>query len=378
MSQPRLGSFSPGAPTSKPLGHVPALDGLRAVAVLGVFFFHVGIPAFSGAFLGVDIFFVLSGFLITTLIIEEYEACGRIGFARFYLRRVLRLMPALFFFLAIFLLFFRWYFAGDPFQQARQAQDVLLVLFYAANWTRAFGLGRPQFLGHCWSLSLEEQFYLVWPLLLGLLLRLRPALRSRGIAGLFLLSWGWRLWLLHSGASWDRVYNDSGSRADMLLAGCLLASLRQQGFFSGQASKIPWFRILGPAAAALLGWLMLVANWQKASLYVWQYGLVALGVCLLLLALLTEPRSFLSRLLGATPMVWLGERSYGFYLWHYPLILLFGGRGLGPVSLAACAGVLTMAFACLSRRFVETPALALKKRFRAGKGWECAGNKEKA
>ena len=343
-------------------GPVPALNGMRGVAVLLVFFFHAGVPGFGGAFIGVDIFFILSGFLITALLLQEYQHHSRIHLKQFYLRRILRLFPALLLLLVVYLVFFFSRFP-DPASRLHHLQDALIALFYAANWTRAFDLGRPDVLGHCWSLSIEEQFYALWPMLLLGLLRFPGRRRSFAILLLFLASWGWRLFLLERGAGWDRVYNGFDTRADMLLAGCLLASLWHDGHLARWARSRLWSPLLAGASAAALALLAVYGNWQAAALYRWQYALVALATTLLILDLLSRPRGFLSRALSWAPLAWIGTVSYGIYLWHYPVLHGVALYGLQGATLVWVVAAVTMAGTLFSWHVVERPALRLKARF---------------
>ena len=171
--------------------YVPALDGLRGLAVLLVVLFHAAAPPFQGGFVGVDMFFVLSGYLITNLLLQEYQQQGRIDFGRFYLRRFLRLMPALLFMTATFALVASWQLEGEPLRQA--LGEIPWAVSYLANWARAWDLIPMFYLVHTWSLAIEEQFYLLWPVVL-----LWTA-RKGGRDGL----WGWRSswrWLLGPGA----------------------------------------------------------------------------------------------------------------------------------------------------------------------------------
>ncbi|MFW9929612.1 MAG: acyltransferase family protein, partial [Candidatus Thorarchaeota archaeon] len=150
-------------------GYVPQLDGMRGIAVLAVIAFHAGISFMPGGFIGVDIFFVLSGFLITSLLIREYDKYKDINFKHFYIRRALRLLPALILLLILFsvlsVFFLQWT------QAKSNLEDALIVLFYVANWARAFHIHGAGWLGHAWSLSIEEQFYILWPITLIFLLK---------------------------------------------------------------------------------------------------------------------------------------------------------------------------------------------------------------
>ena len=169
LSSARLENATPRA---SGLGYVPALNGMRGLAVLGVMLTHAisGNRYFNGGFIGVDIFFVLSGFLITYLLVREYDCNNQqISVLNFYARRVLRLGPAL---LAMLLVFVGggWIFF-DLQRATSNSIDALITLFYAANWARAFDIHAPRLFGHAWSLSIEEQFYLLWPIMLIALLR---------------------------------------------------------------------------------------------------------------------------------------------------------------------------------------------------------------
>ncbi|QCQ21337.1 acyltransferase family protein [Desulfoglaeba alkanexedens] len=344
--------------------HVPALNGVRGVAVVLVFLFHAGVPGFTGAFIGVDIFFVLSGFLITALLLQEEERRGTVSLKNFYLRRALRLLPALFLLLAVYLVYY-FYAAPDAAERRRHFEDALMVLFYVSNWTRAFGWERPYSLGHCWSLSVEEQFYAVWPLVFLGLMRLRGNLRAPLIAVLFLGSWGWRVWLLEGGAGWDRVYNGFDTRADMLLAGCLLAFLVHDGRLSFWSTRRRAACLSSAAAVAVLAFLAAHGRWQTAPLYKWQYTVLALAAAVVILDVVARPEGLLSRFLSLPPLVWLGGISYGIYLWHYPLLHYVGSLGWRGWRATALTAALNLGLAVGSFYLVERRALRLKRRYQA-------------
>nr|WP_320115707.1 acyltransferase [uncultured Desulfuromonas sp.] len=340
-------------------GTVAGLNGLRGIAVVLVFLFHTGVPGFSGAFIGVDIFFVLSGFLISVLLLQEYQAGGRIDFKTFYVRRVLRLLPALLFMLGVYLLLFIMA-SPDAATKIRHLQDAFLALFYASNWTRAFELGRPYTLGHCWSLSIEEQFYTLWPLVLLFLLRRGTAMRISGVVGLVALSWGWRLWLLDHGASWDRLYNGFGCRADMLLIGCLLACLWNAGMLNPWRRSVFFAPLLTALSFLFLAALAYKANWQSADLYLWQYTFVALAAAVIILDVLVRPNALAARILSQPSLVFLGVLSYAVYLWHYPVLHYCTLQGIHGTAGTILTAAVTLGFALLSRYLVEKPALRLR------------------
>ena len=203
------------------MNYVPALDGVRAIAVLTVIVFHTFYDRFPGGYIGVDLFFVLSGYLITSNLLAEWENCGRIDMPRFWLRRVRRLAPGLYVFLACLAF-------AALFTKIRN--DVLEAIGFAAtytmNWARAFELGPDTVLAHTWSLAIEQQFYLIWPIVLSALLA-KAGRRGAPLAilALILAVLGWRIALEAMHAPGTRIYNGFDTRADALLIGCLLAFL---------------------------------------------------------------------------------------------------------------------------------------------------------
>lgn len=351
-------------PTSAPrlLGVHPALTGLRGMVMVLIFLFHCNVPGFSGAFVNLELFFALSGFLITALLLQEFKNHAAIDLKAFYIRRFLRLGPALLFFLVCYLLFCYNYYK-DSETRIHQLQDVLIVLFYSANWTRAFGMQRPDVLGHCWSLSVEEQFYSIWPIMVVFLVRLSNRKRSLAIAMLFPLPWIWRIYLLTQGASWDRVYNGFDCRADSLLAGCLIASL----WYSGVFSRWRHWRFLAPLLATIaiiaLAVLTVYADWQSMALYNWQYAVISLAAVIIIVDVTNRPRGFLAHAMSFPIVFGIGTISYGLYLWHYPVIHFIGLTGYtGSAAVWLSAGV-TIGFASLSWFVIERPALCLKKKY---------------
>ena len=241
----------------------PALDGMRGVAVLSVLVFHALPTIVSGGFLGVDIFFALSGYLITGLLLSEYEKKGSIDVKQFFAKRWFRLMPAL---LAVLLVYgiALWLFSPTA-TLKNQGVDILTALFYVTNWVRVFTLNAPTDLGHTWSLAVEAQFYLVWPFLLwGLLRTLGIGFRLLFvIVAMALLSAGVRWLLLSQGADVSRVYNGSDVRAETLMWGAALAvwtKLRSTNL-SGREALVSG----GIAWVALSGVFLLIVQAQWLS-----------------------------------------------------------------------------------------------------------------
>ncbi|MEO5951915.1 MAG: acyltransferase, partial [Chloroflexia bacterium] len=215
------------------LGYRPALDGLRGVFILFVLTVHGGVPFMQGAALGVDGFFALSGFLITTLLLQEWRQNGSISLKRFYIRRALRLWPALFVMLGVFGLLTLLAIRGEG--ATATWRGILLSSLYSSNLDTVIfkdytiGLG---LMSHTWSLALEEQFYLLWPIvLMGLLaLRLRGKWLAVSIGALVFTAPLWRFLLLSGGRSTELFYVGMNTRADALLVGCTLGALAVGGF----------------------------------------------------------------------------------------------------------------------------------------------------
>ncbi len=329
------------------LGYVPALDGLRGIAVLAVMLYHLYLPLPQGGYLGVDIFFVISGFLITGLLLEEWRASGRLDLPRFIARRALRLLPALAALLVVAAPFVAWpYVAG--------------ALLYATNYLAALGrlsyMGSP--LAHLWSLAIEEQFYLLWPAVLGLLLRrLRPRALPVAIAIAIAAIAAWRAHLAGF-ASWERLHLATDTRADALLVGCLAAALAPH---LAPLARRPAARALAGLSATALGLALLLVPRQWHPLDEW--GLLALALASAVVVLWVA-RPGAGGPLRWRPLVATGRISYGLYLWHWPVYLALDACGLGhPLCKLGLAALVAVA----SYRYLEAPCLRLKERFRVAR-----------
>jgi peptidoglycan/LPS O-acetylase OafA/YrhL len=297
-----------------------------------VLLFHAfGHP--SGGFYGVDVFFVLSGFLITTLLLDEHAQTGRISLRGFYERGARRLLPAL----GGFLLFVGLLLSAEP---IRAAKSVVAGTFYVTNVLRAAGTSQTlPLVGHLWSLAEEEQFYVLWPALLILALRWRPHLLARFLGALLVAALLYRTGLLVAGATHQRVYFAPDTHADPLLIGCLLAVVVR-------TTRVRVTPALAIAAAGMLA--LLAATTLQYSTLSLQLGtpLVEVSAAVLILAGL-QP-GHVQRLLAVRPLVWFGTIFYSLYLWQQLVYKLSGEKGWVMVPVA-------IAVAWLSYRYVEEP-----------------------
>jgi peptidoglycan/LPS O-acetylase OafA/YrhL len=334
----------------------PALDGLRAVAVFVVVIYHAKRAWMLGGWAGVDVFFVLSGYLITTILASEFAQTGRLDFRRFYWHRVLRLAPALIGLYVFQIL--RALIATDSVQRSDILKATIVSATYFMNWSRAFDLFPQDVLGHTWSLSMEEQFYITWPIIFICIRARRPEIWIISAACSITL---WRVFLSLSGADPERTYNGLDTHADALLIGCLLALSSLSARITTTASRL----VIVPVVimACLFGYL------PHRTLTTQTLGLSvsALGSAWIILSLLQD--NWLRRLLSIRPIVYSGRISYGWYLWHFPILVIGKPYLSGNLYLYWAGLVALIAFsygvAVLSFEFVETPFLRLKARLDA-------------
>jgi peptidoglycan/LPS O-acetylase OafA/YrhL len=352
------------------MGYLPGLDGIRALAVIGVLLYHADLTWISGGFLGVDVFFVLSGFLITTLILEEFDRAGRIDFAKFYLGRARRLLPALVLMLAAVAVAAAFFYR-DIASQVRA--DTIASIFYVNNWWYILNdssyfefIGRPPLLKHLWSLAVEEQFYLIWPAVAYLVMK-RAGRRGVRMTALVLAvaSTAWMVSLSVSNgfpeyADPSRAYFGTDSHAMGLLIGAALATVWRPGRLRADISGTARLILTGSGIASLvavIGFFVLVGEFTP---WMYQKGgfLVLALVVALLIAMATHPACPFGGWIGTQPWRYVGQRSYGLYLWHWPIFMVTRpvlDVPLDGILLLAIRLALTFAIAELSFRFVEMP-----------------------
>jgi peptidoglycan/LPS O-acetylase OafA/YrhL len=370
---PRPGEpVSPGSSHLAPQPeHVPGLDGLRGIAIIAVLLFHWDLPFAGGGFIGVDLFFVLSGFLITRLLSRELAQLGRIDLRNFYARRALRLLPAL---LLLCFAYGTWLvLKSDPPAMRHGSRIIRAVLLYYSNWMMALGPRDHEVLApmtHMWSLSVEEQFYILWPATLTWLgARSAAGLtagRNRTIVAVLISTIAvvtiWRIHLALSGAWYVRVYVGTDTRIDTLLVGCLLAMV-----LHGRAAPAPSVLVRWMPWCALLVFAGLAVLEEERSRWTYLVGcsVTAIVSATLVAGAIRSGHAY-RRMLEWAPLRWLGRVSYGIYLWHFPLTELARRVGIMPVAgppnirgLLALAGA-TLGCAATSFYLIERPFLRLR------------------
>ena len=351
--------------------YMPGLDGLRALAVLVVIAYHLGLGWAPGGLLGVGVFFTLSGYLITDLLLAQW-AGGRLALADFWLRRARRLLPGLFLMLVVVTV---WVSVADRSQLADVRGQVAGAAVYVSNWWQIFQhvsyfarFGPPSPLNHLWSLAVEEQFYLFWPwlLLLGVLFVrerrrpvgvLRPRLAGVSLA-LALASAIEMAMLYHPTFDPSRVYDGTDTRACGLLFGAALAMIWPSRALTTRVTARARGILDGLGIAGLLTIALLVWRSNQYSAFLYRSGIVLLSLAtVLVVAALSHPATRLGYALGWRPLRWLGVRSYGIYLWSVPLIVLTTpapDTGVQPVRAALQVAAIIV-LAALSWRYVEEP-----------------------
>ena len=360
------------------LPYVPALDGIRALAVSAVLLYHQNIAWLPGGFLGVEVFFVLSGYLITSLLLSEARSTGTVNLKAFWLRRARRLLPALYLLLAVCLTYALIFL---PSEVTRLRGDAVAALFYVTNWWSIFDhksyfeiVGRPSLFQHLWSLAVEEQFYVLWPpLFVFAIARWRERRILVTVLGGAAISTILMALLFQPGIDPSRVYFGTDTRAAELLIGAALAfvwepgmprkwSGRLMGRLHGWLDTNRWASaVLEISGMATLG-AIFVAYMRVSEfspfLYRGGFLLVALSTAGLIASVVNQRTKYVSRALGVAPLRWIGLRSYGIYLWHWPVYAVTRPEldiQLNGISLLALRVAITLILVEISYRLVEMP-----------------------
>jgi len=348
---------------------VPGLDGLRAIALLAVIAYHVGFGWAQGGLLGVGIFFTLSGYLITDLLMAEQAATGRLALVTFWQRRARRLLPALFVMLAVV--------AGWVALLQRSQLPVLrgamaAAMGYVSNWwlighnaSYFARFGPPSPLGHLWSLAVEEQFYLIWPwlILAGLALTRgkdhasRRHWLARASALLAVTSAVLMAALYHPGYDPTRVYDGTDTRAFALLIGAALAFALPSRLMPARPPRNGRLLLDGIGSTGLVVIAVLIWRTGQYSPFLYRGGMLLLAVATGAVVLaVVAPAGRVGRVLGLAPLRWIGVRSYGIYLWHYPIIVLTTPADGQETPIRASLQVAaSIAMAALSFAYIEEP-----------------------
>ncbi|PZH12468.1 acetyltransferase [Listeria ivanovii] len=345
--------------------YVPSIDGLRALAVIAVIAYHLNFSWAKGGFIGVDIFFVLSGYLITNILLTQWEKTQTLQLKQFWLRRFRRLIPAVYIMIVVVVIY-SVLFHPEILKNLRG--DAIASFFYVSNWWFIFhdvsyfdSFGLPSPLKNLWSLAIEEQFYLIWPAFLLVFLRWvkNPKLLLKIVIGLGLLSAIWMTVLYDPGTDPSRVYYGTDTRAFDLLAGCALAFVWPFNRLSPVVPKRSKAVLNIVGTLSILLFFVFTAFVSEYQPFLYRGGLLFVAIIgVTMIATISHPASYLSKVFSFKPLRWIGTRSYGIYLWHYPIITLttpvfeVGQPNIWRAILQVAA---TFIIAELSFRFIETP-----------------------
>lgn len=359
----RRSNSAPQKKVSYPLGYFASLDGLRGLMTMGVIVAHINYTWLPGSVIFMDAFFVMSAYLITSILLKSYQASGQLQFKTFYTRRFKRIFPAYYAMLLCFVPV-ALYLNQEP---VARLQETAVAGLYMANWFRAFAWLDMPYLGHTWSLSIEEQYYLIWPLIfLGFLklLSLKPRLLL-AVLVVTAVAVAWRYHLAVEKVPVARLFNGLDTRADALFLGCVLA-LVQRLFKPFERPKlVRTLQWLSYPIFFVLAWVSSRNLYFSHEYYAW--GAVSCSVLsTLFIAALISPnnQTYLRRMLEWPVFVGTGRICYGLYLWHFPIIqLLKRDLGLDDLQVTLVAVPLSFLAAGASYRWIEKPFLTSKKRY---------------
>ena len=339
--------------------YIKEIDGLRALAVIMVLAYHLKMPFAKSGLLGVTVFFVISGYLITGILINEIEESGGVDLKNFWLRRIRRLLPAVLS-MTVVMIFVSAVVNRVVFTKG--CNDLLSAVFGYNNWWQIFrkvsyfeNAGAPSPFTHCWSLAIETQFYLIYPILLILLskARNRGKVFAAVTAVLAMISVVLMGVLYSPDGDPSRVYYGTDTRAFSLLIGALAAIQKEYHIIKVKLRGKLWAVIGSISVLILIGMMMLISSYSS-FLYYGGQAIVSVLAAFVVYAV-TVSRSLLNIILGSSILKWIGDRSYSIYLWHYPIIVLMSGGKRAIWWIVILEVVLSVGFAELSYRFIETP-----------------------
>lgn len=339
--------------------YIKEIDGLRALAVIMVLAYHLKMPFAKSGLLGVTVFFVISGYLITGILINEIEESGGVDLKNFWLRRIRRLLPAVLS-MAVVMIFVSAVVNRVVFTKG--CNDLLSAVFGYNNWWQIFrkvsyfeNAGAPSPFTHCWSLAIETQFYLIYPILLILLskARNRGKIFAAVTAVLAMISVVLMGVLYSPDGDPSRVYYGTDTRAFSLLIGALAAIQKEYHIIKVKLRGKLWAVIGSISVLILIGMMMLISSYSS-FLYYGGQAIVSVLSAFVVYAV-TVSRSLLNIILGSSILKWVGDRSYSIYLWHYPIIVLMSGGKRAAWWIVILEVVLSVGVAELSYRFIETP-----------------------
>ena len=350
--------------TNRHTRYMPGLDGLRAIAVIGIIIYHLNKQWLSGGFLGVDTFFVISGYLITSLLLFEYESTGIINLKQFWLRRIKRLIPAV---LVLVVTVTLATLIFKPEQIISIKHDAFAAIFYVSNWwyiatdVNYFEQFAFMPLKHLWSLAIEEQFYIVFPIvLIALLLTIK---KYRNVTLIFwiisLISLPLMVWISQPHMQHSRVYFGTDTRLQTMLLGVILAFIWPPFKLKQNPNPSLRFIIDSIGAIGILILLLLFIKVDDNSDWIYNGGFYLIsGITLFVIISVVHPSGYFAKLIGNPFFVYIGKRSYSLYLWHFPVISFLHSyyvEGQVPLFVYALDILLTIFFAEISYRFIETP-----------------------
>jgi peptidoglycan/LPS O-acetylase OafA/YrhL len=350
--------------------YFPSLEGLRGIAVLVVMFHHMETRIFSvcdkfrGGFLGVDTFFVLSGFLITSILLSEREKTGKISLKNFYLRRGVRLVPAFWVYLLVVYFAGEYFLTKENFLLTTDSYNYISAIAYLTNWYNITGTPTA-LLSHIWSLAVEEQFYIIWSSVLYLAYKEKKNNRqilkfTLGLIGVLIIIRAGRAF---AGTEFEVLYFSTDSRMDGLLIGCVTAFVFKWKLISEEFYKTKNFSHYATLCLCLSVMIFLVFAREDLALYYGGFSIFSLCVAVMILWLVKRSGTFVHRILEFRPLIWIGQVSYGLYLWHNVMFDFSRKTFVSAEAKILFGFALTFIVCAASFYLIEKPFLKIKHKF---------------